>query len=96
MLHCGFHRLYCVRILDWQTVSAQGERPRCLARDLSTAARRFPGGPVEVARGDITQSETLGCAMQGVDTIVHAGFRRLIVKNSQGTQKRPMCRVTAN
>lgn len=57
-----------------QRLVAQGERPRCLVRDPSKAARLFPGGQVEVAHGDITQPETLAVALQGVDTIVHAGF----------------------
>ena len=53
---------------------AQGERPRCLARDPQKAAQLFPGAEIEVVRGDTTDVASLTKAVQGVDTIVHAAF----------------------
>lgn len=53
---------------------AQGERPRCLVRDIDRATRLFPGDKVEFVVGDTTRPSSLESAMQGVDTIIHAAF----------------------
>ncbi|MBO0777927.1 MAG: complex I NDUFA9 subunit family protein [Ktedonobacteraceae bacterium] len=53
---------------------AQGERPRCLVRDVQRAANILPVDNVDLVQGDTTQAETLPSAVQGVDTIVHAAF----------------------
>ncbi len=52
----------------------QGERPRCLVRDLQRAATILPADKVEFVQGDTTQSAVLESAVQGIDTIVHAAF----------------------
>lgn len=55
-------------------LAAQGERPRCLVRDITRAKTILPSDKVELVEGDTTQSNTLNAAVQGVDTIVHAAF----------------------
>ncbi|GCE46504.1 oxidoreductase [Thermosporothrix hazakensis] len=50
----------------------QGERPRCLVRDVERARSLLPG--TELVQGDTTRPETLPEAVQGVDTIVHCAF----------------------
>lgn len=67
-------------------LAEQGERPRCLARDPQKAARLFPNLSVEIVQGDTTQAETLVAAVQGVNTIVHAGFMTADRKQSPGNQ----------
>jgi len=62
----------------------QGERPRCLVRDIKRAERVLPADSVELVQGDTTQAETLKAAVQGVDTIVHAAFMTADLKQSQG------------
>jgi len=62
----------------------QGERPRCLVRDVKRAAALLPAGQVEIAQGDTTQAATLAAALQGVDTVVHAAFITADHKQSNG------------
>ncbi len=62
----------------------QGERPRCLVRDVKRAAALLPAGQVEFAQGDTTQAATLAAALQGVDTVVHAAFITADHKQSNG------------
>ncbi len=57
-----------------QRLVAQGERPRCLVRDITRAKTILPADKVEFVEGDTTQPHTLNAAVQGVDTIVHAAF----------------------
>jgi uncharacterized protein YbjT (DUF2867 family) len=52
----------------------QGERPRCLVRDMKKAASLFSADKVELVQGATTVPETLEEAVQGIDTIVHAAF----------------------
>lgn len=52
----------------------QGERPRCLVRDRQRAIRVLPRERVELAIGSTTQPSSLGAAVQGIETIVHAAF----------------------
>lgn len=65
-------------------LAQNGERPRCLVRDVGRAARVLPAGGVEFAQGDTTRAETLTAALQGVDTVVHAAFMTADRKQSQG------------
>ncbi len=53
---------------------AQGERPRCLVRDVQRARQLLPSEQVELVQGDTTRPETLGTAVRDIDTIVHAAF----------------------
>ena len=53
---------------------AVGERPRCLVRQIDRAADILPVDQVELVQGDTTQPETLGAAMNGIETIIHAAF----------------------
>ena len=55
-------------------LAAQGERPRCLVRDVTRAKTILPADKVEFVEGDTTQPHTLNAAVQGVDTIVHTAF----------------------
>ncbi|GCE12146.1 SDR family oxidoreductase [Tengunoibacter tsumagoiensis] len=52
----------------------QGERPRCLVRDIHRAAQFLPVEKIELVHGDTTQPETLPAALKGIDTVVHAAF----------------------
>jgi len=63
---------------------SQGERPRCLVRDMKRATRILPTDKVELVQGDTTQFVTLENAVQGVDTIVHAAFVTADHKQSAG------------
>ncbi|GCE16923.1 SDR family oxidoreductase [Dictyobacter kobayashii] len=63
---------------------AQGERPRCLVRDLRQAANILPADKVELVQGATTQPSTLESVLQGVDTIVHAAFMTADRKQSEG------------
>ncbi len=65
---------------------AQGERPRCLVRDISRAKRLLPADKVELVEGATTSPDTLGVAVQGVDTIVHAAFLTADRKQSTGNE----------
>jgi len=55
-------------------LAAQGQRPRCLVRDTQRAAAILPADKAEFVQGNTTQPASLGVAMQGVDTVVHAAF----------------------
>ncbi len=63
---------------------AQGERPRCLVRDLNRAKRLLPADKVELVQGETTSPSSLDIAVQGVDTIVHAAFLTADRKQSAG------------
>ncbi|GCE03223.1 SDR family oxidoreductase [Dictyobacter aurantiacus] len=63
---------------------AQGERPRCLVRDLRQASSSLPVESVELVQGATTQPATLEPALQGVDTIIHAAFMTADRKQSPG------------
>jgi uncharacterized protein YbjT (DUF2867 family) len=63
---------------------ALGERPRCLVRDIDRAKRLLPADKVELVQGATTSPDTLGVAIQGVDTIVHAAFLTADRKQSTG------------
>ena len=65
---------------------AQGERPRCLFRDIDRAKRLLPADKVELVQGATTSPDTLGVAIQGVDTIVHAAFLTADRKQSTGNE----------
>lgn len=57
-----------------QRLVAQGERPRCLVRDKNKAAEILPADKVELVQGDTTDAASLGAALVGVETVVHAAF----------------------
>ena len=64
----------------------QGERPRCLVRDVKRAANILPADKVELVQGDTTRSASLEAAVNGVDTIVHAAFMTADQKQSAGNR----------
>ncbi len=63
---------------------AQGERPRCLVRNIKRASSILPAGTLEFVQGDTTSPASLETAVQGVDTIVHAAFITADLKQSAG------------
>src|SRR5579863_9714933 len=63
---------------------AQGERPRCLVRNKERAERVLPAEDVELVEGSTTQADSLGVAMRGVETVVHAAFITADRKQSAG------------
>ena len=65
---------------------AQGERPRCLVRDISRAKRILPADKVELVEGATTSPASLDAVVQGVDTIVHAAFLTADRKQSTGNE----------
>ena len=65
-------------------LAQEGERPRCLVRDIKRAASILPAEQVELVAGDTTLPATLAPALQGVDTIVHAAFMTADHKQSDG------------
>src|SRR6266849_5532913 len=65
---------------------AQGERPRCLVRDISRAKRILRADKVELVEGATTSPASLDAAVQGVDTIVHAAFLTADRKQSTGNE----------
>lgn len=65
-------------------LAAQEERPRCLVRDTQRAASILPADKVEFVQGNTTQPDSLGAAMRGVDTVVHAAFLTADRKQSAG------------
>ncbi len=65
-------------------LAAQGQRPRCLVRRTQRVATILPADKVEFVRGNTTQPASLGVAMQGVDTVVHAAFLTADRKQSVG------------
>jgi len=52
----------------------RGDRPRCLVRDIDRASHILPADKVEFVQGDTTRPDSLTAAVQGIETIVHAGF----------------------
>jgi len=64
----------------------QGERPRCLVRDIRRAGSILPADKVELVQGDTTQSGSLEAAVREVDTIVHAAFITADRKQSAGNR----------
>src|SRR5712691_2440781 len=62
---------------------AQGERPRCLVRNLNRAASILPD-KLELVQGDTIQPASLEAAVRGVETIVHAAFITADRKQSAG------------
>ena len=65
---------------------AQGERPRCLVRDINRAKRLLPADKVELVQGATTSPVSLDAAVQGIDTIVHAAFLTADRKQSTGNE----------
>src|SRR6266567_8472414 len=63
---------------------AQGEHPRCLVRDTKRAGVILPAAGVELVQGDTTDPVSLGAAVRGVDTTVHAAFITADHKQSPG------------
>ncbi len=63
---------------------AQGQRPRCLVRDTQRASSILPADKVDFVQGNTTQPVSLGAAMQGVATVVHAAFLTADRKQSAG------------
>ena len=64
-------------------LAADGERPRALVRDADAARRRLPADGVDLVTGDTTRPDSLGPAVAGVDTIIHAAF--VTADRKQGT-----------
>jgi uncharacterized protein YbjT (DUF2867 family) len=67
-------------------LAAQGERPRCLVREMNRAQRILPADKVELVQGATTSPASLDAAVQGVDTIVHAAFLTADRKQSTGNE----------
>jgi len=65
---------------------AQGERPRCLVREMDRAKHILPADKVELVQGATTSPASLDAAVQGVDTIVHAAFLTADRKQSAGNE----------
>jgi uncharacterized protein YbjT (DUF2867 family) len=65
---------------------AQGERPRCLVRNIKRASSILPAGTLAFVQGDTTSPASLGTAVQGVDTIVHTAFITADLKQSAGNR----------
>jgi NADH dehydrogenase len=65
---------------------AQGERPRCLVRDMNRGKRLLPAGKIELIQGATTSPDSLDTAVHGVDTIVHAAFLTADRKQSTGNE----------
>src|SRR5256712_9892356 len=63
---------------------ADGERPRCLVRDINRAKRLLPVDKVELVQGATTSPDSLHAAVQDVDTIIHAAFLTADRKQSTG------------
>ena len=62
----------------------RGDRPRCLVRDIDRASHTLSADKVELVQGDTTRPDTLAAAVQGIDTIVHAGFMTADRKETPG------------
>ncbi|HEV2579534.1 MAG TPA: NAD(P)H-binding protein, partial [Ktedonobacteraceae bacterium] len=62
----------------------QGERPRCLVRDIGRAGPVLSAAQVDLMQGDTTQPGTLRRAMQGIDTVIHTAFITADRKQSAG------------
>ncbi len=65
---------------------AQGERPRCLVRNIKRASSILPAGTLEFVQGDTTSPASLETPVQGVDTIVHTAFITADLKQSAGNR----------
>jgi uncharacterized protein YbjT (DUF2867 family) len=65
---------------------AQGERPRCLVRDINRSKRLLPAEKVELVQGATTSPDSLAAAVRGADTIVHAAFLTADRKQSTGNE----------
>jgi NADH dehydrogenase len=65
---------------------AQGERPRCLVRDINRAKRLLPVSKLELVTGATTSPDSLDAAVHGVDTIIHAAFLTADKKQSAGNE----------
>src|SRR5438876_4255933 len=65
---------------------AQGERPRCLVRDINRAKRMLPVSKVELVTGETTSLTSLDAAVHGVVTIIHAAFLTADQKQSAGNR----------
>jgi uncharacterized protein YbjT (DUF2867 family) len=65
-------------------LTSQGERPRCLVRNVEKAKALFGAADVELVQGDTTSLASLAPAMRGIDTIVHAAFITADRKQSAG------------
>src|SRR5438477_12515574 len=65
---------------------AQGERPRCLVRDINRAKRMLPSSKVELVTGETTSLTSLDAAVHGIDTIIHAAFLTADNKQSAGNE----------
>src|SRR5712691_582848 len=75
---------------------AQGERPRCLVRNVNRTASILPK-KIELVQGDTTQPASLTAAVRGIDTIVHAAFITADRKESVGNHyEETNVRGTAN
>ena len=61
-----------------------GERPRCLVRDVKRAEQILPADAVELVQGDTTRAATLATALQDVDMVIHAAFMTADRKQSAG------------
>jgi uncharacterized protein YbjT (DUF2867 family) len=78
-------------------LAAQGERPRCLVRNVRRAANILHVDKVELVHGDTTSPDSLETAVQGVDTIVHTAFITADRKQSTGNNyEETNVRGTAN
>ena len=62
----------------------QGERPRCLVRNIQQATNILPADKVALVQGDTTQPITLTEAVRDIETIVHAAFITADHKESPG------------
>ncbi|MBX5449303.1 complex I NDUFA9 subunit family protein [Thermogemmatispora sp.] len=67
-----------------QRLVERGERPRCLVRNISRAARLLPAEKVELVEGATTLPLSLEPALRGVDTVIHAAFMTADRKQSAG------------
>ena len=63
---------------------SQGERPRCLVRDIQRATSILPATAIELVQGATTQPATLIDAVRGIDTIVHTALMTADRKQSEG------------
>jgi uncharacterized protein YbjT (DUF2867 family) len=65
---------------------AQGERPRCLVREINSAKRILPADKVELVPGATTIPASLDAAVDGIDTIIHTAFLTADKKQSPGNE----------
>ena len=67
-------------------LAQNGERLRCLVRDVRRAEQILPADAVELVQGDTTRAATLATVLQGVDTVIHAAFMTADRKQSAGNR----------